>query len=59
MGIFLPSGGKGFEGGGLVDLAGGNGMCGGGLREVETRWTDCEVTKGKKTLNSSRSKVKS
>lgn len=50
MGIFLPSGERGDGGGGSVDLAGGNGMCGGGLREVETRWRDCEVTRGKRTV---------
>lgn len=47
LGIFLPSGEGGGEGGGSVDLAGGNGMCGGGLREVETRWRDCGVVEGK------------
>lgn len=34
MGISLPSGERGDEGGGSVDIAGGNGMCGEGLREV-------------------------
>lgn len=58
MGRLLPSGERGDEGGGSVDLAGSNGMCGGGLREVEARWRDCSH-EGKNRLNSSRSDLKS
>lgn len=48
--IFLPSGEGGDEEGGLEDLAGGNGMCGRGLREVGTRWRDCEVMEGERHI---------